>query len=67
MENIQLESLAKTFAEQNEYLEKQIEDLNREVKRKTYITTELSALIILTNDQELIHKASEVAEKSCKI
>jgi hypothetical protein len=55
-----LKAQAEIIAQQNS----KIDDLTREVNRKTYIASSLAALIIKTGNEDLIHKSAQIAEEA---
>jgi len=59
-------SVAEAASEEIINLRKQIDNLNREINRKTYIATGLAGLIGETGDANLIHKAAKIAKEADK-
>lgn len=49
---------------EKETLQRELSNMQKEYNRKTYIASGLAALIIETNDKDLIHKAEKIAEEA---
>jgi len=63
----QVRSTLATEYQEERNLHVQIDNLNKEINRKTYMASGLLALILKTNNQDLINRATEIMNEAEKI